>query len=306
MTVQGQFGLKSEVTWGTPVTVDQFFECYLSDNPVRTQPPLVSQGIVAGRHTPNCISVGAKTVQGSFQFELSPDPLATLLTHMFGSVVTTGAGPYTHTATPGDAEGSFTAQVGIEDSGGTVRPFTYEGCKLTGAQLAATAGEIATMGINVVAQDYVTATGLATASYGGVCPFTFVNGTVNVDASPLAEVTSFQLGVSIPRRIKHAVGSALIMDPRENGRREHMITVETEFEDLTLHDLANTAVAVVLDFDNGTESLTITCNAWVNPSTPTVSGVDSENTETFSAQCYGSTDAAAITAVLVNSEASAA
>lgn len=307
MTVQGQLGFKTEVAWGTPVVVDTFHEGYLSDNPVREQAPLVSAGLRAGRRTPHCISAGAKTVSGAFQLELHPDPLATLLTHMFGEVNTTGADPYEHTAVPGAAEGSFTAQVGIYGSGGTVHPFTYEGCKLTGWNISATAGEIATHSLDVVAQDYLTATALASASYSGDgCPFTFTHGSVSVAGSALAEVTSFQLAATIPRRVKHGVGSSLIMDPIENGRREHLITVETDFEDLTLHNLANTQVACVLNFTAGANSLVITTNVFVVPSTPSHPGVDGEATETFSGICAGTTDAAAITSVLTNSEASAA
>ena len=303
----GQLGLKSETTYGTAVTVDTFHEGYLSDNPVREQPPLVSQGIRAGRRTPTSAQAGAKTVQGAFALELFPAPLATLLTHMFGAVSTTGAGPYEHTATPGNTDdSSFTAQVGLPGSGGAVHPFTYSGCRLTGWTLSATAGEIANLNLDVVARDYVTATALATASYGSEVPFTFVDGSVSVDGSVLSEVTSFSLGATIPRRIKHPVGSRLIMEPNENGRREHLITVESEFEDLTLHDLANTEVAVVLKFDNGTEDLTVTSNAFVQPSTPAMPGVDSEVTETFTAMCIGSTDAAAVSAVLNNSESTAA
>lgn len=305
---KGQLGFKSEATWGTAVTVDTFHEGYLSDNPVREQPPLISAGLAAGRRTPRLVQAGARTVQGPFALELLPSPLATMLSHMFGTIATTGSGPYTHTASPGSTDSkSFTAQVGIPGSGGTVHPFTYSGCRLTGWTIAATAGQIATLNLDVVAKDYVTATALASASYGSEVPFTFIDGSVSVGGSTLSEVNSFELAATIPRRIKHGIGATTIMEPLENGRREHIITVESEFEDLTLHDLANTEVAVVLTFSNGSDSLTITTDAWVQPSTPTSPGADSEVTETFTAICYDETsDANAIEAALVNGEASAA
>lgn len=307
MPVFGQFGFKTESAYGTAVTVDKFHGGYLSDNPVRSQDPLVSMGQRTGRRTPTSAKIGAKSIAGPFKFELFPAPFATLLTHMFGTVVTTGSGPYTHTATPGSTDdNSFTAQVGIYGSDATVHPFTYKGCRLTGWSLAAAAGQIATLDLSVVAQDYVTATALASASYGDDTPFTFIEGSVSVDGTELSQVNSFTLAATIPRRIKHPIGSALIMEPTELGRRDHVITVETEFEDLTLHDLANTEVAVVLSFDNGTDSLTVTANAFVSPSTPTAAGVNDDVTETFSAFCIGDTDADAVTAVLVNSEATAA
>lgn len=308
MAVSGQLGFKSESAWGTAVTVDTFHPGYLSDNPVRDQPPIASQAIRSGRSTVACMSTGTRTVSGSFSLELTPQPLATLLTHMFGTVDTSGtAAPYTHTATPStnDPEG-FTSQVGIEGSGGTVYPFTYSGCRLEGWTISASAGDLASLDLDVIAKDYGTATALASASYGTFCPFTFVHGSVTADGTALTEVSSFSLESTIPRRSKHAVGGSLIMEPRRTGNRDFNITVDTEFEDLTLHNLANTGVEVVLTFDNGSESLTITSNVWVDPTTPTTASLGSDNTFTFSGQCYGDTDGDAITAVLINDESSAA
>ena len=307
MTVAGQLGFKTEVTYGTAVTVDLFHTGFLSGNPVREQPPLISNAIRAGRRTPSCVSTGAKTVEGTISTELYVAPLATQLKHMFGTIGTAGAGPYTHTASPGTTDDkSLTIQVGIPDSSGTVQPFTYKGAKFQGWTLGATAGEIATLELDVVAQDYVTATALASASYLSGCPFTFVHGSVSVAGTPLTEVKGFELSCSRPLRKEHVIGSALIMKPVEIGRSEYSIEVDTEFTDLTLHDLANSAVAVVLAFSDGTNSLTITCNAWVTATTPEVGGEGSVTSFGFSAMPYGSTDANAITAVLVNSEASAA
>ncbi len=304
----GQFGFKTETEWGTPVTVDTFHEGYLSGNPVRTQPPLMSKGI-NGRRTAKSAQAGAKTVQGSFSFELLPSPLATLLTHVFGTVATTGAeAPFTHTYSPGstDAKVGFTAQVGIPDDSGVVRAFTYEGCRATDMTINGTAGEIATFDIGTVAEDYVTSTALASASFGTDVPFTFIDGSVSIAGSEVATVENFTLTATIPRRITHRIGSALIMEPVEAGENTYEITVTPKFQDLTLTDLANTEVAIVLAFDNGTDSLTITTNAFVNPSTPQVAGADAEATESFSAMCMsGTDDATAITAVLVNSETSA-
>lgn len=308
MTVAGQLGFKTETTYGTAVTVDQFHTGFLSGNPVRDQPPLISNAIRAGRRTPSCVSTGAKTVEGTISTELYVAPLATQLKHMFGTLNTAGGGPpYTHTASPGTTDDkSLTIQVGIPDSSGTVQPFTYKGAKFQGWNLGATAGEIATLELDVVAQDYVTATALASASYLTGCPFTFIHGAVSVAGTPLTEVKSFNLSCARPLRKEHVIGSALIMKPVEIGRSEYMVEVDTEFTDLTLHNLANTAVAVVLTFNDGTNTFTITMNAWVTATTPEVGGEGSLTDFSFSAMPYGTTDAAAITAVLVNTEASAA
>lgn len=307
MAINGQFGLKSETVWGTAVTVDTFHQGWLSGMPSRDQPPLVSKGIRAGRRTPTCLSTGAKVVEGSISTELHPAPLATLLRHMFGTINTTGAGPYVHTASPGSLNGkSFTAQFGIEGTAGTEHPFTFSGCKIPKWSLKGKAGELAMLDFDISAKDYTTATALASASYGTSCPFTFAHGAVSVAGTPITTVKSFELAATRAMRTGGDgiyLGSLLVAEQKETGPAEHKITVETEFEDLTLHGLANTAVAIVLTFDNGTHSLVVTTNAWVEAFTPGAEGVDALNSSSFDATCYGTTDAAAITAVLTNAEA---
>lgn len=307
MPIQGQLGFKSQSAWDTPVTVDTFHQGYLSDNPVREQPPIVSQGHRASRATAACMTTGARTVQGPFSLELLPHPLATLLTHMFGTVSTAGtAAPYTHTATPSTNDPvGFTAQVGILGHG-TVFPFTYTGCRLTGWEISASAGEIANLSLDVVARDYGTATALASASYGTFCPFTFIHGAVTVNGTTVTDLNSVTLSSSIPRRVKHGVGGSLILEPRLNGRRTFEISADTDYRDNTIHNLANTVGTVVLDFDNGSQSFEITSRVFMVPTTPTTASGDGDNTFSFSGMAHGATDANAITAVLVNNESSAA
>lgn len=302
----GQLGFKSESTWGTAVTVDQFHAGFLNGNPVRVQPPLVSKGIRAGRRTASCLTTGAKTVEGTFALELYVAPLATLLRHMFGTIGVSGSGPYTHTASPGPLNSkSFTAQVGIPDIGGTVRAFTYSGCKIPEWTIKAETGEIATLDLKVSAKDYVTATALASASYGSTCPFVFTHGSVTVGGNAQATVDSFELSSKRPLRVKHVLGSPLIMEQKEEGQAEYGIKFNADFEDLTLHDLGNSAATIVLAFSDGTNSLTVTSNAWVEATTPEIGGADEITPYEFSAMPYhASSDATAITAVLVNSESS--
>lgn len=310
MAVQDQVGFKSETTWGVGVTVDTFHPGWLSGNPTRDQPPLMSKGMRSGRRTSHCLSTGGKNVAGSISTELFPAPLATLLRHMFGTVNTTGAGPYVHTASPGPLNGkSFTWQTGIQGTAGTVHPFTAVGCKIPSWTLKAEVDALAMLDFDISAKDLTTATALATASYGSACPFTFIHGSVSIAGSTIATVKSFELSSTRPMRTDsdgRYIGSALISEQLETGQAEYEVTVETEFENLTVHDLANSGVAVVLTLNNGTETFVVTMNCWVNATTPTVEGVDSLSSFTFTGTPYGATDAAAITAVLTNSESSAA
>lgn len=307
--IGGQIGFKSEATWGTAVTVDTFHQGWVSGTLVREQPPIISQGIRAGRRSPSVLVAGPRTVAGTVETELFAAPLSTLLRHMFGTIATTGAGPtWTHTASPGPLLGkSMTFQAGIPDTAATVRAFTYNGVKIPSWTLGASTGELGKLSLELSAKDYVTSTALATASYGTAPPFTFIQGAVQVAGVTQGTVESFELSSSRPLRMKHPIGSATIIEQIEEGRPEYEISVTADFESLTIHDLANTGVAIVLSFSDGTNSLTITTNAWVHPMTPGVDGVDSLPSFEFTATPYHATaDASAIQAVLVNTESTSA
>lgn len=307
MALEGQLGFKSESVVGTAVTVDKFHVGWLNGNPQVEQASLMSKGVRAGRRTPTCVSAGFRKVTGSVSTELNPVPLATLLRHMYGTIGTSGAGPYVHTASLGSLTGqAMTMQFGIPGTAGTTHAFTMRGCKLPGWTLKATAGEIATLDLDVLAMDYVTNTALASASYTSSCPFTFIQGSISVAGVTLAEVKSFELSRSTPLRDYPYIGSSALREPLEMGMSDLQIKVDTEFTDLTLHNLENTTVANVLTFNNGTDTLVITNSIFVNPSTPQHSGVDGLPTFELSGFCKGSTDAAASTAVLTNTEASSA
>jgi hypothetical protein len=168
-----QIGYATETTVGTPVTTAAFLPL-ISESLTQDRTRLESNGIIAGRRvlTSDQWASGDVTVSGSVQHELYNRGLGKLFTAMFGTVATTGAGPYTHTFTPGDLTGdSLTVQVGRPATNGTVYPFTYAGMKVASWEIACSAGEIATLGMDLVGQrefayrvvtDGVTTSGSAT------------------------------------------------------------------------------------------------------------------------------------------------
>lgn len=152
--LSAQIGYALETTVGTPVTVTAFVPL-LSESFAQDRMRLESSGIIAGRRvlTSNQWNGGNVSVSGSVQHELYNRGLGKLFTAMFGDVTTTGAGPYTHTFTPGSLVGdALTVQVGRPATNGTVYPFTYAGMKVASWEIACAAGEIATVGLDLVGQ----------------------------------------------------------------------------------------------------------------------------------------------------------
>lgn len=305
----GQVGLKTEVTFGTGVTPDIFVPVLSSSLNV-DEGYIRSEGIRAGRRTRNPARLGRRVLGATVEQELYNGSIATLLKHAFGGVSTAGAGPYTHTFTPGaHLAKSFTFQVGIEDTAGTVNPFTLTGAKMPSWSLSAAVGELAKFRYDVVAKDATTATGLATASYSTLTPFSFVEASITVNGSAVASANAVTISCNKGLRTdRHVLGSRLILEPREQDRFEFVTEITADFDALTLYNLsvAATQVASVLTISNGTESLTITCSGQVVGDPPSLESQGIESQTIRLDHSHASSDASAITAVLVDSEASAA
>lgn len=305
-----QVGLKTETTWGTAVAVDRFTPL-ISESMTEKIERLESAGIAPGARVLRSgqWATGNVEVSGDLGFELYQQGMGLWFRHMFGAVSTSGAGPYTHTFTPGDmSDDHFTLQIGKPDVAGTVQPFTYAGCKVTEWELAAKAGELVTLGVSVVGKDLATGTSLATASYGigSGLPFSFAHASVTVGGSAayVKEITlKGSNGLAVDRR---GIGSAYIKEPLEAELRAYEGEMVCEFESLTQMNLFRngTENALVLTIDAGSAAkCVITTNVRYDGSTPEVQGRGvTELKVPF--KCLGpSTDAGAITAVLTNSDA---
>lgn len=304
-----QIGYANESTPGTGVTVTRFLPL-VSETMVDDVERLESAGIIAGRRTmaSSQWKAGREVIAGSVQHELTDNSVGLLLDHTFGTNNTTGAGPYTHTMSPGDLTGkSFTTQIGRPDVSGTVQPFTFAGCKIASAQIAGSAGAIATLGLDIVGMSETTATALASASYGSsdAC-FTFVQGAVTVAGSaPSPVVSAFTLDIDNGLNAdRFTAGSATTAEPLEAALRTYTGNIDMEFKDLTEYNRYKNATeaAVVLSFTLGANSLTITMNCRFDAATPNVSGPGIVTLSAPFKALSDTDDATAITAVLVNDD----
>ena len=161
---------------------------------------------------------------------------------------------YTHTCIP-DANALYgqklTAQVGKPDVGGTVRPFNYEGVKITDWTLNCALDEIVTLDLTLDAETVQTSDALETASYAtNPEPFIFADGGLTWNDGGGAEAV-------LARSISITGANALDTDRRYIGNTkgepiangEAMITgtIDMEFEDLDQYT----------EFVNGTEGILV-------------------------------------------------
>lgn len=269
-----QAGFIAETTWGTPLTVTTFVPL-VSESMGMDIERLESKAILANKQfmTSEQWSGGRRTVGGDVQLELPTVNVGTILHHMMG----TSSGSSTRTYTPGNLTGKgMTWQIGVPDVNGTVRPKTYNGCKIASWEIGCSAGEIATLGLSLIALDETVATGLASASYatGAAIPFTFVGATMSI-AGVTTNVSKTTVSGDNKLERRFFQGSALTSEPIQTALTEVSGSLEIEFaNNYTDYNrfVNGTESALVLNFVAGAKSLQMTMNVRYDGETPKVGG----------------------------------
>ncbi len=310
--VAAQLGVGEETTYGTPVTPNRFFE-FVSESLKLDLERLESRGLRAGTRVlrSDRWRTGRRSVSGDIELEVNSKSQGLLWKHMLGSIATTTPSGATntrdHTATPGDLPVGLTVQVGRPDVGGTVRPFTYHGCKIATWALRASVGEIGLLRLGVVGEDEDTATSLASASYAsGDELMTFVEGSLSI-ASSTVDVREVEItGDNMLAADRHRLGSGLIREPVEADMRRYGGRIVAFFPDLTAYNrfVTGTEASLELLFQGSqieagfNYETKVTMNVRFDGETPNVSGPDElDQPLPFVAVDSGSGPASAITVV---------
>ena len=192
--LNGQLMLAIETTFGVPVTptvalpiVDES----LTSDVERMESAAQIKGnmfLTSEQWAPGNVTAG-----GDIGLELFRRSLGKVFRLIFGQVATTGpvSSLYTHTFTPLPLTGlSATIQKGVPDvTDGTVHPLTYAGCKIASAQIAVKEGEIATLGLTVIAKQEH---GFRTFADGAT-----TNGQATLTSPALALFSQYDVGTPV-------------------------------------------------------------------------------------------------------------
>lgn len=288
--LSAQLGTAEETTYGTPVTVDRFYE--FRDESLKLEIERIeSSALRSGSRVlrSDRWAAGQKSVSGDITMELANKSFGRWFKHMFGGVVTSqpdAAGNptvYLHTFTPGDIPVGQTIQVGRPDVGGTVRAFTYHGCKVSEWTLECAVGDIATLKATILGEDEDTATALASVSYpSSLTLMTFVQGTLTIGGSAADVKSASVQGNNGLADDRYFLGSQLRKNPLEAAMREYTGQFEAEFESLTHYNrfTGGTEAQIVLLFQGATISTTykfetkVTANVRFDGETPNVGGAE--------------------------------
>jgi hypothetical protein len=246
-----QVGVKTEVTYGTAVTPDRFYE-YRSCGVRPRHGRIVSTGMRAGhRVRRNDRQVPWKMGgSGPLSLEVLSKGFGWWLVHLLGTSATgaaNGDGMYTHTGTVGSLKGdAFTFQENKPFVGDSDQAFTFEGGKIPKWKIANKVGELLVADLELDFEDYATGTALASASYpaGTVENLSFVGGFVQIADTDFA-VTECEVtvdnGLNVDRRFLRSSG--LKKEPLEGPFRAIGWKLVAEWEDLTQFNRYAAAVA---------------------------------------------------------------
>lgn len=281
--MQHQLGLAEESTYGTPVAVTRFYE-FLSESLDYRKNVAGSGGMAPGRRMRrgSARRITRRDAGGSIQMEVAEDTFGVWFKHILGGANTTGAGPYTHTFTPGTLWGkSLTIQKGVEKLDGTVEPFTLHGCKIPAAEFSIDQDGVLQLEVDIDAEEMESTTGLATASYTDPALYHYAQGTIKKNTVALANVLtvpSLRIANNFVTDRYHLGNSGLKAQPKNVPYDEITGRLTVEFDDpADVYDLytADTGFELELEFVSGTKSLTITiADTYFTGDTPKVGSTD--------------------------------
>lgn len=255
------FGCAEEVTYGTVVAPDRFYEI-TSETLDRRNRTINSNGLRSGARNLKRGSrrvLSARDGGGDVNFEVATTGFGRLFKHMLGgtpSVVQQGGtAAYLHTYQMGSLPTGLTLQKQIRDANDTaVQQFTFHGSKVLSWEFGISVDQLLLLKLTFDSEDVDTSTGAAAASYGTTKLFNFKQGVLKVAGSSVAAVTNASVaGSNNLKTDRFYLGSAGVKaEPIDSDFPTVSGSLAAEFSSAaTFYDrfAADSAAALVLEFD---------------------------------------------------------
>jgi hypothetical protein len=274
-----QIGIGVESTVGTAATPTRFYE-FNDESIAMTIERIESEGLRTGNRVlrSDRYASGQKAIEGSFSMDMTADNTAILFKHALGAVAT--AGSYVHTCTMSDPFGlGLTIEVGRPGNDGTVRAFTYAGCKINTLDLSVSVGELLSAEFGVIGTTAETIGTVTAASYASSLELLHFAGAAITVAGTAYPCKDFSLSVNNGLTgDRYVLGSQIAQQPIASSLAEVTGSLTAEFVDATAYNrvLNATHAAVVATFTDSTgDSITVTVPvARFDGDTPSVGGPD--------------------------------
>lgn len=198
---------------------------------------------------------GNIAVTGSIPFELPALGLGTILKHVLGSNVTTGAGPtYTHTIKRGSLPVGLTIEKGFTDIS---QYMVHTGCRFNSMALSLSPQGLVTGSLEVVGQDE-TASGSSLGSPSSVAhdPFAHHEATV-LEGGGAADILGFEASLTNNLDTAGYVVGSRNINTLPAGKGDATGTVTFLFEDLVKYNkwLNETETSLKVTYSDGSNSI---------------------------------------------------
>jgi hypothetical protein len=263
-----------ETAWGTGVTPTRAIE-FNSETLKKDVTWLEPNALRAGTKYKRAsrIRQARSAISGDFNFDVNTLGMGMLVKNMLGSTVTTttlvSGTAYKQVHVPGDFRSmGLTVQVGRpEPSSGTVKPFTFAGCKISKWEFSLKDNDTPNLKLTVDGRSESTATALATASYlAGATTFDFSQATLKLGgtAATATGETTITGGTAVATIIKdititgtapmdvarYGLGNAgQKAEQLENGIPTITGKLTAEFNKAELYDLFSNNTTTALELD---------------------------------------------------------
>jgi hypothetical protein len=148
---------------------------------------LVSSNTIRSSRNPQQPVRGNVDVAGSIDIELAPQ-YGLLFKHIFGTVATTGSGPYTHTHKIGDLPAGMTIEKQFLDLS-PIQYFKYNGCKVNNFKCTIKPEGLITASVDIIGATETVSSGgsfHASPTDRGITPFDGFGCTIKQGGSTLA------------------------------------------------------------------------------------------------------------------------
>lgn len=292
--IAGQLGAATETTFGTFAAPSgtNWFEP-VSESLVLSIDRIESKGLRQNARVlrTDRWSPGKRGVAGDIQMEVLSAGMGFWFRHMLGNATALADGAGFHnTYTLGDPYGtSFSVQVGRPDTGGTIRAFSYSGCKVVNWDLSNAVDQVLDLKVGIDGRDESTSQALGTPSFpapaGGTELFYFTEGVITVGGASY-NIHDWSLSGAMNQKTDRYFinGSGLKNEQIINAYSDLGGTVNAEFTDLTGYTLftGGTLADIVLTYtglktyDSGKfNRVVITAkNCRFDGTTPNLNGMD--------------------------------
>lgn len=273
-------GFAEESTYGTYVSPTKFLEI-TEENVIGEQSWIPKNTLRSASQSQKVRS--KKNVSGSFKANLGFTGFERIFKHALGSSATTGAGPYTHTASLASA-----LPVGLSlhvnrdaDAVGTGSAFKYEGCQITKLTLAQEVEAIATIEVEILGEDFGNVN-VATPTFPTFeqCDWESFSLFIGGNIDDYVQVKNFEISIENQAADdRYVLGSRIRVGVGRSGPRKISGKFGMEFASLALYtEWANLSdvATIVAKWDNGLSGssqrkIEISAEAVIQSGSPAVS-----------------------------------